>query len=322
MIEVAGLVKDYGTLRAVDHIDFSVNEGEILGVLGPNGAGKSTTLRVLTGYLSPTAGSVRVGGFDVSAQSREVRRLVGYLPEHNPLYLDMTVYDFLRFCAEVREMPLNRFHTELERTVTYCGLEGVVHRTLGTLSKGYRQRVGLAQAILHDPQLLILDEPTSGLDPNQILEIRRLIRELGRNKTLILSSHILQEVQAVCSRLLIINRGRIAADGSVADLLSRHEGAPRLVLSARIVPAEVAALEQGVPGVHAAAVKTLPDGAMELLLDLPAEKTAEAVYAWVRLRGWVLCEMYRPRVTLEDIFRRITMGEAAEAELTEEGGAE
>ncbi|MCD4829066.1 MAG: ATP-binding cassette domain-containing protein [Candidatus Cloacimonetes bacterium] len=311
MIEIDGLVKDYGSLRAVDNIHFQVREGEILGFLGPNGAGKSTTLRVLTGYLSPTAGTIRVGDMDIRRHSRAIRQRLGYLPEHNPLYTDMTVYDFLFFCAEVRGIPLHRFRRELDRTVSSCGLTGVVHRKIGTLSKGYRQRVGFAQAILHDPQILVLDEPTSGLDPNQILEIRRLIRELGRDKTLILSSHIMQEVQAVCDRIVIIDRGCIAADGTTEDLLRQYEGVPVLELEFFADDPMLDAMCEAIEGISVRTAQQLPDGAWKLCLNIPGDDTQSSVYAWIRARGWVLREMYRRRVTLEGIFRRITMGEAS-----------
>ena len=171
MIELRNLVKDYGSLRAVDHIDFSIKEGEILGFLGPNGAGKSTTLKMITCYLTPTSGEISVGNFNVYEHSKEIRNMIGYLPEHNPLYLDMTVYDYLKFVSEVREIPDSDFKKVLTRAIKKCGLNEVIHRPIKQLSKGYRQRVGIAQAILHDPKILILDEPTSGLDPNQIIEI-------------------------------------------------------------------------------------------------------------------------------------------------------
>jgi len=216
MIRLENLVKDYGTVRAVDHVNFEIRDGEILGFLGPNGAGKSTTLKMITCYLSPTEGNIYVGGDNVIENSLKIRKRIGYLPEQNPLYSEMLVYDYLKFVADIRQVK--NFKVRLKEIIELCGLHGVVQKQIQTLSKGYKQRVGIAQAIIHDPEILILDEPTSGLDPNQIVEIRELIKELGKEKTLIISSHILQEVQAVCDRIMIIHEGKIVADGSSDQL--------------------------------------------------------------------------------------------------------
>ena len=228
MIRLQNLTKDYGSVRAVDHVNFEINEGEILGFLGPNGAGKTTTLRMITCFLSPTSGNIEVENMNIDNNQIEIKRLIGYLPEHNPLYIDMTVYDYLKFIADIRE--ISNFETRIIEVIKQCGLNGVVHKPINTLSKGYKQRVGIAQAILHDPKILILDEPTSGLDPNQIVEIRGLIKELGKEKTLIISSHILQEVQAVCNRIIIINEGKIVADGSTEELQSAFQNKTKLIL--------------------------------------------------------------------------------------------
>src|SRR6266508_54956 len=209
MIEVSGLRKVYGDRPAVDGITFSVGRGEILGFLGPNGAGKTTTMRVLTGYVAPTAGTARVAGFDVQENPIEVKRRIGYLPEHPPLYREMTVRPFLRFAATVRRVPRKDVGSRVDRAIERCGLQQVAGRVIGNLSKGYQQRVGLAQAILHEPDVLILDEPTVGLDPSQIREIRQLIKSFAGLHTVILSTHILAEVTMTCSRVLIINEGRI-----------------------------------------------------------------------------------------------------------------
>ena len=230
MIELQNLVKDYGSLRAVDTINFSIKEGEILGFLGPNGAGKSTTLKMITCFLTPTSGNIQIGELNVLEHSKEIRKMIGYLPEHNPLYLEMTVFDYLKFVSEVREISEENFKKILMKTIKKCGLSEVISRPIKTLSKGFRQRVGIAQAIIHDPKILILDEPTSGLDPNQIVEIRALIKELGREKTLIISSHILQEVQAVCDRIVIINKGKIVGQGTTEELRTSHQRKVKLDL--------------------------------------------------------------------------------------------
>ncbi|HEY1031930.1 MAG TPA: gliding motility-associated ABC transporter ATP-binding subunit GldA [Flavipsychrobacter sp.] len=212
-ISVAGLTKVYGTQKAVDNISFELKKGEIVGFLGPNGAGKSTTMKMITGYLPATSGTVKVSGFDVAAQPLDVKRSVGYLPEANPLYYDMYVREFLEFSAGVHK--LSNAKQRIEQMIDITGLGKEAHKKIGMLSKGYKQRVGLAQAMLHDPQVLILDEPTSGLDPNQLAEIRDLILRIGKEKTVLLSTHIMQEVQAMCSRVIIINNGKIVADDSI-----------------------------------------------------------------------------------------------------------
>jgi len=224
MIEVEDLTKNYGLTRAVNKVSFSVKRGEVLGFLGPNGAGKSTTMKMLTCYLAPTAGRAMVAGHDVFSDSLEVRKRVGYLPEDTPIYRDMTVVEFLEFAAALRGMDRSKIAGRIKEIGLRCGLGDVAGKLVGELSKGFRQRVGLAQAMLHDPDIVILDEPTSGLDPNQIVEIRNLIREIGRNKTVILSTHILSEVQATCDRVLIIHRGEIVADGKTDDVTTHTQG--------------------------------------------------------------------------------------------------
>ena len=217
-IEVKNLTKIYGSQRAVDNVSFTAKEGEILGFLGPNGAGKSTTMKITTGFLSATEGSVQVAGFDVDKEELESRKHIGYLPEHNPLYLEMYVYEYLEFSGKVYGLSGNDLKEKIQNVIKKCGLEIEQNKKIGTLSKGYRQRVGLAQALLHDPKVLILDEPTTGLDPNQILEIRKLIKEVSKNKTVIFSTHIMQEVQALCDRVIIINKGAIILDKTITEL--------------------------------------------------------------------------------------------------------
>ena len=219
-IRVNNLSKQYGQQRAVDDISFSVNEGEIVGFLGPNGAGKSTTMKVITGFLPPTSGAVFVGGENVMENPRAVKGMTGYLAEHNPLYHDMFVHEFLDFIAQIFGLKAERKTKRIAEMVHLCGLGAEQNKKIGALSKGYRQRVGLAQALIHDPKVLVLDEPTSGLDPNQLVEIRNLIRTVSRNKTVLFSSHILQEVEALCDRVVVINQGKIVADDRIENLLN------------------------------------------------------------------------------------------------------
>lgn len=217
-ISVNNLTKIYGSQKAIDAINFSVRTGEIVGFLGPNGAGKSTTMKILTGYMEATSGSAVVNQFDVAKQSMSARASIGYLPEHNPLYLDMYVAEFLQFIGRLYGIKKPLLNERIEEMIEICGLKNERHKQIGQLSKGYRQRVGLAQAFIHQPQVLILDEPTTGLDPNQLVEIRQLIKTLGKDKTVLLSTHIMQEVEAICSRVIIINRGRIVADDALQNL--------------------------------------------------------------------------------------------------------
>jgi ABC-2 type transport system ATP-binding protein len=218
-LQVSNLTKIYGQQKAVNNISFEVLPGEIVGFLGPNGAGKSTTMKISTGYMPPTAGHVLVNGMDVTTQSLQVRKVMGYLPEHNPLYLDMYVHEYLHFVGKVFELPNRELKSRVGEIVALCGLEREQNKKIEQLSKGYRQRVGLAQALIHNPQVLVLDEPTTGLDPNQILEIRKLIKEISASKTVIFSTHIMQEVQAICNRVIVINQGELVADAPVADLM-------------------------------------------------------------------------------------------------------
>jgi ABC-2 type transport system ATP-binding protein len=228
-ISVASLTKIYGTQKAVDSISFQLNKGEIVGFLGPNGAGKSTTMKMITGYLPPTSGTATVCGFDIQQQPMEVRKRVGYLPEANPLYFDMYVREYLEFSAGIHQLGKNA-KSRIDEMITMTGLAKEVHKKIGMLSKGYKQRVGLAQAMLHNPDVLILDEPTSGLDPNQIVEIRELITNIGREKTVLLSTHIMQEVQAMCSRVIIINNGKIVANDAIGRLQEMKQGQHALLV--------------------------------------------------------------------------------------------
>ena len=296
-IEVHGIAKDYPGIRALDGVDLTVERGEIVGLLGPNGAGKTTLLRILTGGLAPTEGTATVEGHDVVSESLSVRRCVGYLPESAPLYPEMTPRQYLRFMGAVRRTAAK----DEARAVDRCGIGAVMDRPVAHLSKGYRQRVGLAQAILHWPTTLLLDEPTSGLDPNQIAEIRDLIREIGQERTVILSSHILSEVEATCDRVVIIDHGRIAAAGATAELTSRSGDGWQLTVEMAGVPADDAidALSN-LPGVATAE----PTGSQSILVSANADVRA-AVFGEVVRRGWTLLELRSERHSLESVYRSL-----------------
>ncbi len=304
-VRVRHLTRIYGTQRAVDDISFEVRKGEIVGFLGPNGAGKSTTMKILTCYFPPTEGKAEVCGHDVEAESLAVRQCVGYLPEHNPLYKDMYVREYLHFVAGVYRVadPARRVSELIE--LTGLGLEQ--HKKIGQLSKGYRQRVGLAQAMMHDPEVLILDEPTSGLDPNQLVEIRRLIKELGREKTVLFSTHIMQEVQALCDRVLIIDRGRIVADDTIEGLQRRVAG--QVLLHVEVQGSVAAADWQRIAGV--AQVRDLGRGRFQLVADAAIDLRPE-LFRFAVERGLVLVELHRERFSVEDVFQRLT-GKQAQA---------
>src|SRR5258705_2295785 len=229
-LTIQNLTKIYGQQKAVDNISVSVEAGEIVGFLGPNGAGKSTTMKIATGYLPPSGGRLVVGCFDVAERPMQVKKIVGYLPEHNPLYLDMFVHEYLHFIGGVYQMPASLLRPRIKEIIEMCGLGQEQNKLIGALSKGYRQRVGLAQALIHNPEVLILDEPTSGLDPNQLVEIRKLIKEISRNKTVIFSTHIMQEVQALCDRVIVIHRGQLVADDLLKNLVGQKENSVIIVV--------------------------------------------------------------------------------------------
>ena len=307
MIEVSELTKDFGETRAVDAVSFGVRSGEILGFLGPNGAGKTTTMRVVTCYLTPTLGRVEVDGLDVTQHSLAVRQKIGYLPENAPLYTDMNMVDYLRFIAEVRRVPKDKMRERVHNAIDVCGLESELRKSVGALSSGYRQRLGLAQAILHDPEILILDEPTRGLDPNQIIEIRSLIRELGQQKTVIFSTHILQEVQALCTRVLIISKGKIVFDGSREDLALGASGKDRIYVELRANGDARRQLEQ-LPQVEAVhVVGREANGVLRLHVDAPrGADLRERIFQAAVQQGWVLLELRRETRSFEDVFRELT----------------
>ncbi|MFD2247632.1 gliding motility-associated ABC transporter ATP-binding subunit GldA [Pontibacter ruber] len=300
-VEVKNLTKIFGTQRAVDDISFTVGQGQILGFLGPNGAGKSTTMKIATCYLPPSSGTVLVNGFDVVQQPIEVRRSVGYLPEHNPLYLDMYVHEYLAFVANVYGLGGRKAKERVKEMVELCGLTLEQGKKIGALSKGYRQRVGLAQALVHDPQVLILDEPTTGLDPNQIVEIRSLIKRIGQDKTVIFSTHIMQEVAAICDRVVIINRGKLVADSDVASLQA-GERTEKVTLVEFEQPIEAEAL-QSIPGVLNV---SLAQGHTYRVTSRRDADIRSAVFRIAAERNWPLVGLRQEENSLEKIFQQLT----------------
>jgi ABC-2 type transport system ATP-binding protein len=312
MIEADALGKSYGSFEAVKGVSFRIERGEIVGLLGPNGAGKTSIMRILTCYHFPTRGTARVASHDVAAEPRLVRRSVGYLPENAPLYDEMKVREYLGFIADARGLEGQRRRERLERVVNACGLSDVYSRHIRKLSKGYRQRTGLAQAILHDPAVLVLDEPTSGLDPNQIVEIRSLIRSLGAEKTVVLSTHILQEVEALCRRVLILNRGTLIAEGTAEEIARGLKEGTILTVTFKgpmdmDVAQSLAALD-GVRGVSS--VRETAGDRTEVDLTVAAgADPSEAVYDWAVARGVKILGMRTQKTSLEEIFSRLTTGE-------------
>jgi ABC-2 type transport system ATP-binding protein len=303
-VEVKNLSKIYGAQRAVDDISFTVEQGQILGFLGPNGAGKSTTMKIATCYLPPSAGTILVSGHDVVQEPMAVRRNVGYLPEHNPLYLDMYVHEYLQFVASIYGFKGKQAKARVQEMVDLCGLTLEQGKKIGALSKGYRQRVGLAQALVHDPQVLILDEPTTGLDPNQIVEIRSLIKRIGQNKTVIFSTHIMQEVAAICDRVVIINRGRLVANSDVASLQtdSRNEKVT-MVEFEHPVEAEVL---QHIPGVIRV---EQAQGPVYRVTSARDADIRSSVFRIAAERNWPLVGLRQEENSLENIFQQLTANE-------------
>lgn len=309
MIQVENLTKRYGATTAVDDVTFTVKTGEILGFLGPNGAGKTTTMKILTCFMPATLGRVTVDSMDVAEHSLEVRRRIGYLPESAPLYTEMNVTEYLSFVAGIRGIAKGQLKSRLDAILNVCGLTDVRRKDIGELSKGYRQRVGLAQAMIHNPDILILDEPTSGLDPNQIVEIRNLIKKIGEEKTVILSTHILPEVQATCDRVLIISKGKLVADGSPDELTSQFHGDEQIqVAVSGATPDELRSALTALPGVAWLDVS----GGREVTARITAERghdLREALFRCVVKQGWTLLELHRERTSLEQVFRQLTGAE-------------
>ena len=306
-IKIENLTKKFGGQRAVDNISFEVKTGEILGFLGPNGAGKTTTMRMITNYLIPTQGEITIGGTSLKDNPDELKRHMGYLPESNPLYPEMPVFEYLQFVGSIQGIPKEQVLDRIIEMIRVCGLNAEKHKKIGELSKGYRQRVGLAQAMINDPEILILDEPTSGLDPNQIAEIRKLIRELGKEKTVILSTHILPEVEATCDRILIIDNGKIVADGT-ADLLKKQAQGQE-VLHVKIEDGKADDIFSALQAIPTVAVVDFTDRQLNKfeIQSHPEANSARSIFELCVKNKWVLTELTPFETKLEDIFRDLTM---------------
>ena len=315
MIKVENLTKIFGTKHAVDGISLSVERGEVLGFLGPNGAGKSTTMRMITGFLPPSSGKVTVGGFDMVENPIPAKKLIGYLPENAPAYTDMTVYGFLDFAAEIRGLRGDAKKSAINRVVDLCFLSSVLHQNVDTLSKGYRHRTCFAQSIIHDPDILVLDEPTDGLDPNQKHEIRQLIRNMGKNKAIIFSTHILEEVDAVCTRAMIIDRGKVVANGTPSELRRQSEWAGAVTL--RVNGIATGTVQEKLNRLRAAKrIKTKTNGTQISITVFPrtagdSDLTREVIEA---TNGWQVEELRTEEGRLDDVFRSITMPDTAKKE--------
>jgi len=305
-IKVENLTKYYGDQKAVDHISFQIKTGEVIGFLGPNGAGKSTTMKMMTGFMSPSEGTVEIDGYDVQENPLIIKQKIGYLPENNPLYSDMAIIDYLWFCAEIQGLSRDMIRGRIREMIDLCGLGHEKHKNIDELSKGYRQRVGLAQAIIHDPDVLILDEPTTGLDPNQIIEIRSLIKKLGEEKTVILSSHILSEVEATCDRILIIHRGRIVADGTAESLRMQAQGEEMLKVQIETIAGE--SPETGLRSIASVtsveSMKGKPNY-FKVYTD-QGHDSRKAIFDMCVRNQWYLIEMTGQETRLEDVFRNVT----------------
>ena len=307
MLEVSGLVKKFDEVRAVDDVSFSIGKGEVVGLLGPNGAGKTTTMRMLTGYYKPTAGSVSIGNIDIQDDLKGVQRLVGYLPENNCAYMDMLVCDFLHFVASARQLDNKQIKQGIARAVEVTSLQKYYYRPISQLSKGYKQRVGLATTLIHDPDLLILDEPTSGLDPNQIKEIQSLIKELSSKKTIILSTHILSEIEATCERAVIINNGKIVLDKPLAAISQLKEGSQVYCVKLKgKVPKAVKAFSDVYSGAGNE-VKDISESSSDTILRLVInDSDSEKIFKTAVKNNYILLELFQEKGSLEDVFSRLT----------------
>ena len=314
MIRIENLSKNYGDVKAVQSISFSLNDGEIVGFLGANGAGKSTTLKMMTGYLTPTSGNVFVNDKNIIDDCIDIQKQIGYLPELNPLYFEMKVHEYLKFHAEIRGIEDSDFNEALKRVVSECGLQGVVHRTVGNCSKGYKQRIGLAAAMIHDPKVLILDEPVTGLDPNQIVEIRSLIKKLGKEKLVLMSSHILQEIQATVDRIIIIDQGKIVADGTSEELIADSKGMTKLKLE--ILDGDendIKNMEATIPSVT---VQGIEKQKQSIFIQIEYQNTSDPrqdIFKYAVEKNWVITEMSVHKRNLEDLFRNLTLSKGEKA---------
>jgi len=316
LIRIENLSKDYGDVKAVQSISFSLNDSEIVGFLGANGAGKSTTLKMITGYLTPTSGNVYVNDQNIVDNCIDIQKQIGYLPELNPLYTEMKVHEYLKFHADIRGIKDSDFSEALKRVVRECGLQGVVHRTVGNCSKGYKQRIGLAAAMIHDPKILILDEPVTGLDPNQIVEIRSLIKKLGKEKLVLMSSHILQEIQATVDRIIIIDQGKIVADGTSDELIADSKGVTKLLLE--IVDGDENDIKNIEATIPSATVKGINMQQESISIEIEYSNNSDPrkdIFRYAVEKEWVITEMSVSKRNLEDLFRNLTLpkGESANA---------
>ena len=307
MIRVENLSKNYGPVKAVRSISFDLNDGQVVGFLGANGAGKSTTLKIMTGYISPTEGNVYYNDHNIQENTSEIQKDIGYLPELNPLYGEMRVYDYLKFISEIRGISKENFKSAFQKVVEECALNAVAHRTIGNCSKGYKQRIGLAAAMIHDPKILILDEPVTGLDPNQIVEIRQLIRKLGKEKIVIMSSHILQEIQATVDRIIIINEGSIVADGSSDSLLSDTNAKTELSMDVENADEnDINDMKAIIPSIEIAFISK-EDTHTKINIKYPKNNDPRSdIFKYAVDKGWTILEMFATKQNLEDIFRNLT----------------
>lgn len=313
MIQARDLVKRYGSVEAIRGVSFDVQTGEIVGLLGPNGAGKTTIMKILTCFHYPTSGTAIVDSHDVMSESIAARRSVGYLPENAPVDRNLKVFEYLDFVAQVRGFSRREARERIERSMSLCGLTKMAYRTIDHLSKGYRQRVGLAQAILHDPQTLILDEPTSGLDPNQIVEIRQLVREIGKKRTVILSTHVLQEVENLCKNVLILNQGQIVAQGTAAELsrmISGHRKIVEIVLEGALRLDVENAVKELPEGAGATPPVETSDGRISLEVNLSETLSESSIFKWAVSHGFTIVGMTKQTMDLEEIFHRLTQSES------------
>lgn len=308
MIQVKNLTKYYSDLCAVDQINLDIQQKEILGLLGPNGAGKTTTLRMLTGFLQPTAGSIHVKDYSIDEHPLEIKKILGYLPESAPLYHDMLVYDYLNYVADIRGISKDRKMKRIRKLADLCGINEVMHQPIDVLSKGYKQRVGLAHAMMNDPEILVLDEPTSGLDPNQIVEIRQIIKQIGKEKTIILSTHILSEAEATCDRVVIINQGKIVADGSTESLKESAVDKKDIRLSLQNASFQsVESLLSAIDGITGVTRVEETDNQLDVRLGCRSSiDPRAAIYENIKQTDWVLLDFHQKAQTLETIFRELT----------------
>jgi len=308
MIQVNNLTKYYGDLCAVDQISLDIQQREILGLLGPNGAGKTTTLRMLTGFLQPTSGSIHVKNFSIDEHPLEIKKILGYLPESAPLYHDMLVYDYLNYVADIRGIDKDQKMKRIRKLADLCGINEVMHQPIDVLSKGYKQRVGLAHAMMNDPDILILDEPTSGLDPNQIVEIRQIIKQIGKEKTIIISTHILSEAEATCDRVVIINRGKIVADGSMESLKESAVDKKNIHLSLQNASFKsVETVLSAIDGITGVQQVEKSDNQLDVRLGCRSSiDPRAAIYENIKQTDWVLLDFHQTTQTLESIFRELT----------------